>query len=86
MKLRKARINHNLQDFKFKIPATTLSKFLINKEKILSSANDSTKDQKQVRGPGNPEVDECFLKWFKQAKNKPIPVSVPMIRANVDAL
>lgn len=68
----------------FGIPATTLSTFLKNKEKILSSANDSAKDRKRVRGPENPDVDECVLKWFKQARDKQIPVSGPMIRAKAE--
>lgn len=68
----------------FKIPATTLSTFLKNKDKILSSANDSAKDRKRVRGPENPDVDECVLKWLKQARDKQIPVSGPMLRAKAE--
>lgn len=43
---------------------------------MVSSANNNTKEQKQVRGPEYPEVDNCVSKWFKQAKDKQIPVSV----------
>lgn len=68
----------------FKIPATTLSTFLKNKDKILKSFNESAKDRKRVRGPENPDVDECVLKWFKQARDKQIPVSGPMIRAKAE--
>lgn len=45
---------------------------------MVSSANNNTKDQKQVRGPEYPEMDNCVSKWFKQAKEKQIPVSVPV--------
>lgn len=45
---------------------------------MVSSANNSMKDQKQVRGPEYPEMDNCVSKWFKQATDKQIPVSVPV--------
>lgn len=45
---------------------------------MVSSANNNTKDQKQVRELEYPEVDSCVSKWFKQAKDKQIPVSVPV--------
>ena len=32
--------------------------------------NENWKDRKMARGPENPEVDECMLKWFKQARDK----------------
>lgn len=48
---------------------------------MVSSANNNTKDQKQVAffsRPEYPEMDYCVSKWFKQAKDKQIPVSVPV--------
>ena len=32
--------------------------------------NENWKDRKRARGPENAEVDECVLKWFKQARGK----------------
>ena len=58
------------------------STYLKNKEKILNSVcKASDKDRKRARGPENPDVDECVVKWFKQARDKKIPVSRPLVRA-----
>ena len=32
--------------------------------------NENWKDRKRAKGPENPAVDECVLKWFKQARDK----------------
>ena len=32
--------------------------------------NENWEDRKRARGPENAEVDECVLKWFKQARDK----------------
>lgn len=69
----------------FGIPPNTLSTYLKNKDKILNSAiNENGKDRKRARGPENPDVDECVLKWFKQARDKKIPLSGPLVRAKAE--
>uniref|UniRef100_A0A1B6KQS9 HTH CENPB-type domain-containing protein n=1 Tax=Graphocephala atropunctata TaxID=36148 RepID=A0A1B6KQS9_9HEMI len=68
----------------FGIPPNTLSTFLKNKDKILSSAQEFDKDRKRLREPENPAVDNCVLKWFKQARDKKIPLSGPLIRAKAE--
>lgn len=69
----------------FGIPPNTLSTYLKNKEKILNSVcKASDKDRKRARGPENPDVDECVVKWFKQARDKQIPVSGPLVRAKAE--
>ncbi|KAJ8885025.1 hypothetical protein PR048_011221 [Dryococelus australis] len=50
----------------FVILPNTLSDFLINTDKILNTGNSIGNDRKTTRGPENPKVDECVLKWFKQ--------------------
>ena len=48
------------------------------KEEILNiMTNENWKDRKRARGPKNPEVDKCMLKWFKQAWDKKIPLRGP---------
>nr|CAD7438547.1 unnamed protein product [Timema bartmani] len=32
----------------------------------------------------NPYVDNCVLKWFKQARDKKVPVSGPLLRAKAE--
>lgn len=69
----------------FGIPANTLSTILKNKEKISSVVGVGCgKKRKRVKGPGNPDVDQCVLKWFKQARDKNIPLSGTLIRAKAE--
>lgn len=35
---------------------------------------DKGKARKRVKGPENPDVDQCVLKWFKHAHDKKIPL------------
>lgn len=62
---------------KYEIPPNTVFTFLKNKDKISNSAL-SGKNYKRDREPNNPEVDECMLKWFKQARDKNISLSGPV--------
>ncbi|CAG2061327.1 unnamed protein product [Timema podura] len=41
-------------------------------------------DRKRLRGPENPYVDNHVLKWFKQARDKRVPVSGPLLRAKAE--
>ncbi|GBN46581.1 hypothetical protein AVEN_268207-1 [Araneus ventricosus] len=65
----------------FGIPSNTLSTYLKNRDKIWSSENGTGKNRKRMRGPDCPDVDGCVLKWFKQARDKNIPISGPIMRA-----
>ncbi|UYV78372.1 hypothetical protein LAZ67_16001109 [Cordylochernes scorpioides] len=42
------------------------------------------KAEKVLREPGNPDLDKCVLKWFKQARDKKIPVSGHLIRSKAE--
>lgn len=68
----------------FGIPPNTLSTFLKNKDKILGREIDSVKGRKRLREPENPDVDQCVLKWFKQTRDKKIPVSGPLLRSKAE--
>lgn len=68
----------------FGIPPNTLSTFLKNRDKLLSRAEDFDKGRKRLREPDNPDVDNCVLKWFKQARDKKIPLSGLLIRAKAE--
>ncbi|UYV67408.1 hypothetical protein LAZ67_5000482 [Cordylochernes scorpioides] len=43
-----------------------------------------SKSRKRLREPGNPDLDKCVLKWFKQARDKKIPVSGHLIRSKAE--
>ncbi|UYV62923.1 hypothetical protein LAZ67_2002512 [Cordylochernes scorpioides] len=58
----------------FGIPRNTFSTYLKNKEKILRSESECDKGRKRLREPGNPDLDKCVLKWFKQTRDKKIPL------------
>lgn len=68
----------------FGIPPNTLSTYLKNKEKILSSESECSKGRKRLREPENPQLDSCVLKWFKQTRDKKIPVSGPLVRSKAE--
>ncbi|UYV76354.1 hypothetical protein LAZ67_14000142 [Cordylochernes scorpioides] len=68
----------------FGIPRNTLSTYLKNKEKILRSESECDKGRKRLRELGNPDLDKCVLKWFKQARDKKIPVSGHLIRSKAE--
>ena len=62
------------------IAPNTLSTFLKNKDKILKC----NLNRKRAREPENPDVDECVLKWFKQTREKNIPLSGTLVRAKAE--
>lgn len=69
----------------FGIPPNTFSTYLKNKDKILrSETQNKTKARKRTRGPDNPNVDKCVLKWFKQARDNKIPISGPIMRTKAE--
>ncbi|UYV69059.1 hypothetical protein LAZ67_6002201 [Cordylochernes scorpioides] len=68
----------------FGIPRNALSTYLKNKEKIPRSESECDKGRKRLREPGNPDLDKCVLKWFKQARDKKIPVSGHLIRSKAE--
>ncbi|UYV71020.1 hypothetical protein LAZ67_8001447 [Cordylochernes scorpioides] len=48
------------------------------------SESECDKGRKRLREPGNPDLDKCVLKWFKQARDKKIPVSGHLIRSKAE--
>ncbi|UYV68882.1 hypothetical protein LAZ67_6001450 [Cordylochernes scorpioides] len=44
----------------------------------------AVRGRKRLREPGNPDLDKCVLKWFKQARDKKIPVSGHLIRSKAE--
>lgn len=67
----------------FGIPQNMLSTYLKNKDKILNSVTCTNSDEskKRAKGPENPDVDECVKKWFRQARDKKIALSGPLVTA-----
>lgn len=63
----------------------TLSSFLKNKNTIMENWNQKNrKCRKRVRTAEYPAVDDCVLKWFKQARDQVIPLSGTIIRAKAE--
>ncbi|GBM87320.1 hypothetical protein AVEN_53501-1 [Araneus ventricosus] len=69
---------------KSKAPNKTLAQKEENKDKILSSENGTGKYRKRTRGSDNPDVDGCVLKWFKEARDRNIPISGHIMRAKAE--
>ncbi|KAL0277077.1 UNVERIFIED_CONTAM: hypothetical protein PYX00_004484 [Menopon gallinae] len=65
----------------FGIQPNTLSTILRNKEKILKAwtYNEVCASRKRLREPRFGELEECTLRWFKQARDNNIPVSGPVL-------
>lgn len=42
------------------------------------------KDRKQSREPDHPDVEECMLKWFRQARDRNIPLSGLLVRIKAE--
>lgn len=69
----------------FGIPLNTLSTYLKNRDTILSKlATSGGKNRKRARRPENPDVDERVLKWFKQSREKKVPLSGLLIKAKAE--
>ncbi|XP_033228933.1 tigger transposable element-derived protein 4-like [Belonocnema kinseyi] len=56
---------------------------LKNKDKIIQdySSSQTNQSRKRCREVTNKELDGCVTKWFKQARDKKIPVSGPILQA-----
>lgn len=67
------------------IPASTLSTYLKNEKKILEDS-DSKKNKlsKRLKKQKYPEVNKCLLKWFKQQRDKNIPISGIIMKAKAE--
>ncbi|XP_033231637.1 uncharacterized protein K02A2.6-like [Belonocnema kinseyi] len=65
----------------FGIRRNTLSTYLKNKDKIIQeySSSQTNQSRKRCRDATNEELDGCVTKWFKQARDKKIPVSAQTI-------
>lgn len=67
------------------IPPSTLSTYIKNEKKILQDCDSKKcKLSKRLKSLKYPEVNKCVLKWFKQQRNKNIPISGPLIKAKAE--
>lgn len=65
---------------KYNIPASTLSTFLRDQDKIAEKySKQKDTSRKRAREPGIPQVDEAVTIWFTEARNNKIKVSGLMI-------
>ena len=68
----------------FNIPASTLSTFIKNKDKIeeeFTNLKKKAKKQTKVRKSKYPELEKCLIKWFTQEREKKIPLSGPILQS-----
>lgn len=65
----------------FGIPASTLSTILKNKGKTLEAwnSNEISVTRKRLREPHFEDIEDCTIKWFKQARDNNIPISGPTL-------
>lgn len=68
------------------IAASTLSTFLKHENKILSHVVDLPKKnlRKRMKPPKHPQVNQCLIKWFKQQRDKNVPLSGPLVKAKAE--
>ena len=82
LEVRKGVKSKGLIAQQFGIPASTLSTFMKNSNKIEEEFSHlKKKDRKltKVRKIKFPEVDACMIKWFTQQRDKKIPISGPIL-------
>ncbi|XP_039602214.1 tigger transposable element-derived protein 4-like [Polypterus senegalus] len=70
----------------FSIPASTLSTFLKEKEKILKlySEKKSCGYQKRMRECEYTVIEQCVLKWFVQARDRNVPIDGKLLQAKAE--
>lgn len=64
----------------FKIPASTLSTILKNRKKIEDVFKQEKGAAKKIRIAGYPNLEECLIKWFKQCRNRNVPLGGNMLK------
>ena len=66
---------------KYNVPKNTLSTWVKNKEKLLSSLEKGSNVKRQKLRTGNFElVDKAILKWFKSMRSQNVPLSAAIIQ------
>lgn len=68
----------------FGIAKSTVATFLKNKNQICSSTQSGDRKRKRDRAAQNADLDECVAKWFKQSRDKKIPLSGPLLQAKAE--
>ena len=70
----------------FKIPPSTLTCILKNRDKIRTTYFESEHDvtKKRVRQAKNQDVDEALLKWFTLLRSDNVPVSGPLLKKKAE--
>ena len=65
----------------FGIPRSTLSTIMKNKVKFQSYASEGMSSNKfRIKRAEFPDVEKCLLKWFKEARDRSIPLSGHMLQ------
>jgi hypothetical protein len=67
----------------FKIPGSTLSTILKDRDKILSSPSNAKK-VKRFRQAEHPELEKCLFTWFVQCREKQVPISGPVLQKKAE--
>ncbi|KAK6477320.1 protein FAM118B isoform X1 [Huso huso] len=71
---------------KFAVPRTTVISWLNQKEKIIAAVSEASfsVSRKRMRTSSQCEVEDCLLKWMRNARAKNMPISGPILLARAD--
>ncbi|GBN15128.1 hypothetical protein AVEN_160918-1 [Araneus ventricosus] len=68
----------------FKIPSSTLSTIIKNRETIEKNYDAGSKKKMKIRNSTYPEVEECLRKWFVQCRHQNLSVSELMLQQKAE--
>ncbi|GBM37682.1 Tigger transposable element-derived protein 4 [Araneus ventricosus] len=68
----------------FKIPASTLSTIIKDREKIKKLFELKKGSMKEIRIAGYPDLEECLIKWFKQCRDCNLPIGGNELKEKVE--
>jgi len=68
----------------FKIPTSTLSTLIKNRETIEKNYDNGNSKKLKIRNSAYPKIEECVLKWFVQCRDQNIPVSGLMLQQKAE--
>ena len=69
---------------KFRIPQSTLSTILKDKEKLLVTCTTGNAKRKRYRESTKPEVDAALYQWFTAARADSIPISGEILKSKAE--
>ena len=65
---------------KFGIQKNTISTWMKNKEKLSKELEQSSSEEKKLRGCNYEQVDQAVFKWFSLQRSQNVPIDGPMLK------